>query len=465
MWGGQNRRLRYWLETLALTELLLAVELHSHMEVEMTCSLLLIFGFSLYINAKENRKYRFIKLFLAGCCIGSLFFFKSVLLIMSVSFAAAAVLWNIENEDRINIKKIIPVVIGSFAMLGFGIITILIIYPAELSDMLNASVFQKTLISGGDFSVVHTLGKFGLKFIDAVRRFPFLILGVFATVKNIVGEKSGRLLKNVIHMILWIVPALFVVLSNKYFPYHYYMFSFPAVFEIYLYTEKNEEKTEWKWIAGCIVVSIVVTMIVGIIWDKVSQSIQVGIPFLIALCLVCILIISIKGKTPIGKYAASMVIMLACFVYVMFISGFSRNFSTIVSLRDRVYKNNEFTKSTDFKESVLYLDDGTGAYTLGVKSYLKYFFPLPVQRIADDAEYSDLPCRVDSMEKIESYGGEYVTVYEKWIFEKGKNENIRRKLEDEYEKTGEISKYSPSHELFIQDTEENIETILLYKRR
>lgn len=462
----KERLLHRMFEVMVLTIFFTASELHSHMEVEMTCSLILVLGFALYINAEESEKNGTVKRLLAGCCIGSLFFFKSVLLIMSVSFAAAAWIWDINDGKRMNAKKFFQLVGGSLIVLILGLITILIMNPAEISDILNASIFQTTLLNGGKFSLIRIGRKFCGGYIDAMIRFPVLLLTVFAAIGNVV-EEPKKIINMFMHAILWLMPAVFIILSNQYFPYHFFMFTFPAIFELYLNYKKHMTFNDfkWNWVTVGILISIFFTLALRLVWTKVPKGIQYVAPFVILALVIVLLGAFLKGRG-VRRYASTAAVVLACFLYMMFFSVFSMNCFTAVQVAKASYAKNAFVNQIDFSDPVLYLDDGTGAYILGAKSYLKYFFPLPVQRISEDSEYKNRACRLDSLEQIEEYTGEYVTVYEKWMFSNGRNEKIKEKIENDYEIVAELAKYSPNRYFwFVGDTEESIVTISLYKRK
>ena len=366
------------------------------MQVEMTSSFLILLAFALYLNAIKTQKYYFLKLFTSGILIGSTFYFKSVFILMSVSVVAAIAIWCIHNNHKLSFKRMMIVVAGSVFILILNLAVILVINPAEIQDMIDASSFQNTLLSSGISlsTIPYVINKFINKYISWAFHLPVVLLGVFAFAVNFIEDTIHKRWNLIFyHFVLWGMPFIFIALSNKYFVYHFISFVFPSLLEIYY-----------------------------LLHDRVK----------------------IKSTIFFIMY-----VTLAS-LYIITMSPFSNNTRSYIKADIESYKiRDNFISETNFDtdEVVLFLDDGVGAFYLPNRSYIKYFFPLPLQRLQD----SDLECHIKSKEDVLAYTGKYISVYESWFFN-GKNAEIKSKIEEEYKYIGSYVRYSPSKELFFVET-------------
>jgi len=76
----------------------------------------------------------------------------------------------------------------------------------------------------------------------------------------------------------------------------------------------------------------------------------------------------------------------------------------------------DIQEETDISTSstVLYLADGTPTYYLGAKSYLRYYYPLPVQRAQYDDTLRETEIYRTTYSKVLAYDGRYILVTD-WI--------------------------------------------------
>lgn len=408
-------RLQKLIAVLSLATFFLANVTNVELQAEMSSLLFLSLGFALYINAEKGDRHETFKLLMAGSCIGITFFFKSATLIMSVSFVAAAYLWDVRHGVKPTLRKLVLLFAGSVTMLVIGFASILLINPDEMQDILYASMFQSTLLSGGEIHILGICHSFCYGFVTiSLVRIPFLLIGVAALVFNIIASlKNGSYVSASMHIILWAMPALFIIISNRYFGYHYFTFVFPSIIEASMFAES-----------------------------------------------VCV--------TPMRRtktLTMTVTTALAAVLYAGTISVFSPITQSYITLTEEVYRQNAKYTAMRFDEPVLYLDDGIGAYVLGAASYLKYFYPLPIQRITENSEYKDAECRLESLRRIDQYKGKYVVTYNEWIFGNGKNEELKEKILREYDKIGEITRYTPQHKFLRCDTEADFIYFDLYQRK
>lgn len=384
----------------------MAMHIGCQMQVEMTVSLLILLAFSLYINAIITGKNQSSKLLGAGMLIGSTFFFKSVLLLLSVTVVAAIAIFEIQNGIAYRMKRLLLVILGSCLMLFITTIFILFINPVEFQDMLDASAFQNTLLSSS-LSIRNIICKFSYNHLMRIGFVPIVIVGVVSFLFNLCSNiYSKRWNLVLMHLIMWIMPAIFIVLSNKYFVYHFVVYIFPSLIEVYY---------------------------------------------------------AVLLKKKFVKHVLFVISAVIFGWYLIFFSIISNNVRSYISYDLQTNrKTEEFLREISFdrNQKILYLDDGRGGYYLGNPSYLKYFFPLPLQRLEED---SNLKCHIDSVNMAMKFEGKYISVYEEWFFKYGKYQNLKEKIMNEYEYVGNYFVFSPPHSYLESDIE--VKAYKLYERK
>ena len=165
----------------------MAVHTMCIMQAEMTVSLLLMLSFALYANAVKTNKNAVIKLFAAGILIGSAFFFKSVLILMSVSVVAAIIIYNVQNGYKLSFKRMMIVVAGSVFIIAVNCGVIMAINPQEFRDMLDAAHFQNTLLTKGlrVDTLTYAVCKFISKIPEKAYLLPIVMAGAAAFICNL----------------------------------------------------------------------------------------------------------------------------------------------------------------------------------------------------------------------------------------------------------------------------------------
>ena len=356
------------------------------MQVEMTVSVILLISCSLYINSIRTQKRTTLKLIVSGILIGTVFFFKSILILMSISMLATIIMYLFYTGESLSLKRLLIVVFGSLLSLLAIFLLILVINPREIQDIINASAFQSTLFSVHP-SIKEILSAFISNHIKNILFIPITILGIVALIINTFLSLRNKEFKLFLcHVILWIMPAIFIMLSNKYFAYHFAVYIYPSVIELYFFIiYKNK-------VLNC---AILILAILTGIW------------------------------------------------YMFAFSFFSGNFRVYYDLNIEAYEKTEeslIAMSFDSDETVLYLDGGCAGYCLGNKSYLKYYYPLPLQRLPENSE---LECYRDSLSAVLDYEGKYIALDSSWFFGLQKNQSIKEKIKNEYQIIGTYYMFSP----------------------
>ena len=140
---GKDREKVLW-SFLAVSCLFMASAIDCHMQVEMTGSLLILLAFSLYWNAVRHEKFRILKLLASGMLIGAVFYFKSILLLLSVSVVAAVCIFLLENRMKLSLRRMMTVVAGSLLSLAILTLLVYLVNPSEFREIMNAAEYQGT---------------------------------------------------------------------------------------------------------------------------------------------------------------------------------------------------------------------------------------------------------------------------------------------------------------------------------
>ena len=391
--------------TMAVSALFMACSIENHLQVEMTASVLILLSFALYRNAIATEKLTVWKLLGSGMLIGLVFWLKSILLLLSVSVVAAVCIFLLEKDMKLSFRRMMIVVAGSLISLAFVAGLVALINPSEFREILNAAEYQES------FFTPRIMWKKSLNdFLKGYSEKPFftpaILLGFVCLMLNLVRTVRARKVNIFFHLVLWLMPTLFVVVSDRYFAYHFFVYLFPAVIEI---------------------------------GDLLLH----------------------RSRVRDAVFGAAAV--LAAAWYAVFFSLPAANMQASVRQEQQVHQETEaFLDSVGFdrSETVLYLDDGSGAYALGNPSYLKHFFPLPLQRMLEDTKN---PIRQETLEKVIAYTGKYISLQPFWFYSANQYPEIREKIDREYTCAGSYTVFVPPHVIFPAENVSGT-TIDLYVR-
>lgn len=361
-----------------------------HMQAEMTSIVLFILAIALFFNGIFHCKYIFIKSIISGILVGCSFFLKSAVILMAFCIVAVVLLLGVYfNCDRKKVYKYI--LISGFSCLSFLLIMLGIIYtvyPTEIQNMLDASYFQNTLLTYKDnYFVLGKIKTLILTYLKCIFYIPSLLLGlvlIFINFDYFVLKKAWKII--CCQILMWLIPTLFIVISNCYFGYHYFLFLLPIFIEILLFLDRKNEY---------------------------------------------------------GKSIFGIAFLAAGILYISTFSIFSKGLYFCVNECRQVYQyNNKYLSNivNSRIKDILYLDDGHAGYVFGKKSYLRWMYPLPLQRLD---EKSHVRVWKEAKDKADNYRGKYVIVYENWFFN-GKNKSLENKIKTEYKIIGKMGVYALS---------------------
>ncbi len=84
------------------------------------------------------------------------------------------------------------------------------------------------------------------------------------------------------------------------------------------------------------------------------------------------------------------------------------------------------------KPEILFLDDGRASYIIHSKSYLRYTFPLPLQRAQNNPKVALTDIYEQTLKAVLNYQGDYIYLDPSW-FNLAKFPPIQAKINAEYE--------------------------------
>lgn len=398
---GVNR----WIFFLISSVLLLTVHFSSHLQAEMWAVLFLLFAFSLYLHDKVWYKV------IAAIILSLTFFLKSPIPLLGGSLLFGVMLVK-KQTIKESIRDAWPFALTFAVFLCTSLSLIEVFFPQEIIDIWDASYYQHTLFHDGGYkgAIISLLS--GLVVDGIIYNLPCSLGLLFAFLLIYKWWKEKKLRQCILLVLVWIFPLIYITISNRFFAYHYYLIVFPSLITLYLFYKERQ-----KYTVGKIVYSIVV-----------------------------------------GAYL--------CF-YVVGLSSIAPSNLLHKSHYTEQWKVNKETQNIyigcklDSKD-VLFLDGGQGAFVFNNKSYLRYFYPLPLQRVSDDDPFTQTDTYKKVKSKVLAYHGEYLTLAEEWFFMNG-NEDIKNKILQEYE-IYKVIRF-PQFPWTLFSSEKSTFALSLYKRK
>ena len=439
--------------TLILSLAFLSAFSETHLQAESHVCLIFILAFSIYLNAVKIQKYKNFKLVLIGFLLGSIFFIKSVLILMSLAFGAIVLLYNRSQGIKISPKEILMIFMGGFCALFAGFIVILKLAPFEIQNMLNASKYQQTLFDGNLVSVKKIIKQFYYQFSICCFKIPVIFVGFCAFLHNLICNLKQKDFKSAfLRFFSFLVPVFIIIAANRYFAYHFLIFIPFLIYEIIeqMRAFKNFE-FELYYLDIILILSTVFILV------KVDIPINLILIFFALYILICVPVNFSKFEKLKQAISFKIPFLISSIIFLSYISVFTNNFHSSIRMVKKMYEHNiEAVKKLNLKrnEKVLYLDFGYGAYFLQNPPYLKEYNCLCIQRIQD----------VDAIKKVLNYKGRYIVVFNEWFDMKNKNEQIHKKMQKEYHKKEKLLQSPLAEKIFTIKRNDVLTRFYVYER-
>jgi len=273
----------------------------------------------------------------------------------------------------------------TFATLVVGVVTILFyiyVIPQEITDLVNATYYQSSL----EISL-RSLRSFFVGAARASSHISILVPGAIALfVVSVLLVQIKQYRVAIALLTLYLLAATIVFIQGRFFPYHYHAFLIPSV--------------------------VVIMAAMGLLHRFRLRVATV--PVAVCSLYLMTVIFSVPGPV-VDPYANA-------FVYTS--DYYVPRRDAILSLEKRFHLSAE--------PSVLFLTGGIANFFLPVRSHLRYFYPLPLQRIARNEALRQTEVFQDTLARALEYRGKYVVITPAW-FDTALIPTLARKLEEQYD--------------------------------
>lgn len=386
-----------------LAILLLAVHFCSHFQPEMWGVAFLLLSFSFYL--RDGLKSKVIAAFFFTLT----FYLKSPIPLLGGSLVIASFMLKKQtNKDAC--KDIVPFALFSALFLGASLFLLYIFYPQEIEDIRDASYFQHTLLSSPS-QLRHSLHKLVTTSFKNILYHPVVMMGVISYFLLVFRFLVNRKCLDIFSLtFIWFFPLLYVLISNCFFGYHFYLLSFS---------------------------SLLTLLISANIHFKLNRKLLFGASTVFFLYYTFVL----SSVCPINLYQKRM------YADYMKMNETKQHITPGIKLGNG---------------SIMFLDGGYGSFYFSNKSYLRYFYPLPLQRTRTKDKFYQMPLYREVKQKALSYTGEYITLNQEW-FSRGSNDDILDKIEKEYTLYKKVVSFSYSWVLFRKVLTKN--ELMVYRRK
>lgn len=359
-----------------LSILLLSVHFICHLQAEMFGVFILILATSLSLC--DN----YIKKGIAGVLIGLLFFFKSPMILMAGSLFFVYYLLT-QKSFTIVIKSFLPIIMASILTISGGLLFYYFFCYQELVDIYDASQYEHTLLESLTLpGIYNSICSFFSYFLLRFMFYPMFSLATICLVIELIWSVVTRSYMTILlYVLILCFPIMSIVISNCFFPYHYYLLAYPSVIIIF-YTGKRLMNN----VAFRIIMYSVSTLLLLIFFYLLSAAAPN----------------SIKAS---GKYQE-------------------------VLIKNSLKVQKVLAKHTSSK--ILYLDSGFAPSIFPTKSYLRYLYPLPVQRFNEQfSEFVHSKTFNSVKQQMLDFDDKIIICDWEWFFT-NEHPEIQEKIEKEY---------------------------------
>jgi hypothetical protein len=419
------------------------------MQAEMSAAIMLIFAIALFCLCDSTAA-----VIVSGVTAGLIFFIKDSFIIMELAVLGSVLYLN--KDIKKGFKKLAIAIGGCVGCIVIVLILLWVFYPQEIIDALAVPSMYRTALAGYQLPIRSFLERF---FLEACYGAPFIMVGMVMSVVAFIRElRAQNWWKMMGLILLWAAPTFTILLSGRTNVYYYNLY-FIAVFAV-LYHEINAvnlkdlqfNKKNILSVLICVLWCLAVnTKSFYAIFHNYSQVFW-GLPVLIALIT---LAISIWGNNKLLDIQKHIVWGMMTVIYISSISCISISYWNLKNVEKMNYLSaheitEEFTAREEEIGEILYLDDGLGLSLLGCKSYSRYFFPIPIQRVDLESETYTGEFKQQLINALD-FTGKYVFINEAWFYNYYENNAIREKLEQEYELELTYTKYVYTSSTFCED--------------
>ena len=420
----------------------------SNMQPEIWGYALLLLSFCVLL--RENIVAKII----GGILLGLLFFIKTPYLLLAGSaFFAYALITN--KGFWQTIQSIWIYALSAFLTICSLLLCLNFTYPVEIHDIFVLPRFYGNLFSLSHVEMLQAWRNGFSQILQIPLHIPIVFVGAISLSMFLA---SHRVKENVFMLCLWLFPYLYIVISNRYFVYHYNVMLFPAIISIYL-SRKKWNEWSWKYI-----ILMTLGIVLGLICSRASFYVlcTLILPYIIAVPYVLMALSLVDKWQKNNLYVAA---FFMAFIFASFQSGFSyasRYAQNDVGLMvDSNLKKGYPIGGKIGDDEVLHLTDGIDELWVGNRSYLRYFYPAPLVSSAfmNTAEGKELH------ERVLEFNGDILTLSDNNKYLLGKVQpDIISYIEDNYSPCDTIFHVYSCFNLFEKHFTGH-ENVVIYKKK
>jgi hypothetical protein len=296
-----------------------------------------------------------------------------------------------------------PSLAGAAAGMCAIILLALLVFPQELRDLRNAAIWQGS--SGGSW-VMDAYGKLSGFLTSTSNGLAVVKLGIAALCVLLlfripIGHRAGLCLAA-----CWAIGLAGALIQRMDLAYHFLLLWIPAAVSLALYAH-------WATSTGPATASRRSALLFGGIAIMLSigaQPFNWFLPLVPAAWTAWNTVCSSRA----GSLSAACTLLAASALAGYQVGRVPESLFSASPKHD-VPPMWVQDHQLDRESSLLYLENGPAAYALGVHSWSRYFFPLPVQRAVQSADLGSTPVYRETLSHMREYDGRYILHRYRWF--------------------------------------------------
>ena len=367
----------------------------SNMQPELWGYTLLLLSFCILLRNNIAAKI------IGGILLGLVFFIKTPYLLLAGSaFFAYALITN--KGFWQTIQTIWIYALSAFLIVCIVLLSLYLTYPVEIHDIFILPRFYGNLFSLSHVEMLQAWRNGFSQILQIPLHIPIVFVGAISLFMYLA---SHNVRENLFMLCMWLFPYLYIVISNRYFVYHYNVMLFPSIVSIYLSQEK------WRNLSWQYILFAVLGIVLGLVCSRASFYVlcTLLLPYIIAIPYILMALSLVDKWQKIILYTT---IFFATFIFASFQSGFSYA-SRYAQKEVQMMVESNLEKGYPIggkigDSEVLHLTDGIEELFIGNKSYLRYFYPAPLT----SSSYVKSTEGVELQKKVLDYKGDVLTLAE-----------------------------------------------------
>jgi len=399
------------------------------LESEWLASLSLLLAIGLSVSESRGAAVA------AGLVAAVLFPLKGVTVLLVPIVPAAWVLMGLDWRRRS------APFLGGLALGGALTVVFYLFYPQSWQDLVDLSVYQNSFRDF--FPARRFLRSIGAGFGGAMKQAPMLYVGLACTMLVArVGIARRSSTDTLILLAAWGCAVAMVVIQGKWFMYHYGAAIVPALLSIGVWCsgryaawrESLTNAVRWQFIAQASLVNLVLA---AITWRYAPEYREAMPSVLVVSTILTIALVHGDRVLWCRRSMPATAAVLSLFVWAIYAApwtALARSAAAAGVEQSEAFTELDRQFHLTSEPSLLYLECAVASYYLGTKSALRWFYPVPIQRVHSNSSLLTRDAHVLAVREAMSYKGRFVILDSTWMrYEDRHVPALNEKLESEYE--------------------------------